>query len=73
MYTFQSESTLYSWLNVKELLARQCLVSMIKKWKESVDNGGVLGVFITHIYKNFDCLHQRLLIAKLEASLCEKQ
>ena len=36
--------------------AEHCLVSMIEKWKESVDNG-----------RTFDCLHHELLIAKLNA------
>ena len=51
----------------KEFNAQHCLVSMLKKWKESVDNGGPFGVLITDLSKDFDCLHHGLLIAKLDA------
>ena len=43
------------------------LVSMIKKWKESVDSGGVFGALMTDLPKTFDCLHHELSIAKLGA------
>ena len=46
--------------------AQHCLVSMIEKWKESVDNGGVFGALVTDISKSFDCLNHELLIAKLD-------
>ena len=47
--------------------AEHCLVSMIQKWKESVDNGGVFGAIMTDLSKAFDCLHHELLITKLDA------
>ena len=47
--------------------AQHCLVSMIGKWKESVDNGAGFGALMTDLSKAFDCLHHELLIAKLEA------
>ena len=47
--------------------AQHCLVSMIEKWKESVDSGGAFGTLMTDLSKAFDCLHHELLIAKLEA------
>ena len=46
--------------------AQHRLVSMIEKWKESVDNGGAFGALITDLSKAFDCLHHGLSIAKLE-------
>ena len=51
--------------------AEHCLVSMIQKWKESVDNGGVFGAIMTDLSKAFDCLHHELLIAKLDAYGCD--
>ena len=47
--------------------AQHCLVSMIEKWKESVDSGGEFGALMTDFSKAFDCLHHELLIAKLDA------
>ena len=44
--------------------AQRCLVSMIEKWKESVDNGGAFGSLMTDLSKAFDCLHRELFIAK---------
>ena len=38
------------------------------KWK-GVDNSGVLGALLTHVYKAFDCLHQKLLTGNLDVSL----
>ena len=40
---------------------------MIKKWKESLDNGGAFGALMTDLSKTFDCLHHELSIAKLGA------
>ena len=47
--------------------AQHCLVSMIEKWKESVDNGRAFGALMTDLSKAFDYLHNGLLIAKLDA------
>ena len=47
--------------------AQHCLVSMIEKWKESMDSGGAFGALMTDLSKAFDCLHHELLIAKLDA------
>ena len=47
--------------------AQHCLVSIIKKWKESVDNGAAFGALMTRLYNLFDCLHHELLIAKFDA------
>ena len=47
--------------------AQHCLMVLIEKWKESVDNGGVFGALLTDLSKAFDCLNHELLIAKLHA------
>ena len=47
--------------------AQHCLVSMIEKWRESVDNGRAFGAVMTDLSKAFRCLHHGLLIAKLDA------
>ena len=47
--------------------AQHCLVSLIEKWKKSVDNGGAFGALLTDLSKAFHCLPHELLIAKLDA------
>ena len=49
---------------------QHCLVSMIEKWKESVDKGGAFGALMTDLSKVFDCLHHRLLKTKIDAYDC---
>ena len=51
----------------KGFSAQHCLISLIEKWKKSVDNGGAFGALMTDLSKVFDCLSHELLIAKLEA------
>ena len=34
-----------------------------------MDNSGVLGALLTHVYKAFDCLHHKLLTGNLDVSL----
>ena len=47
--------------------AQHCLITLIEKWKKSVDNGGAFGALFTDLSKAFDCLSYELLIAKLKA------
>ena len=47
--------------------AQHCLITLIEKWKKSVDNGGAFGAFFTDLSKPYDCLSHELLIAKLDA------
>ena len=49
--------------------AQHCVITLIEKWRKSVDNGGAFGALLTDISKAFDCLPHELLIAKLDASL----
>ena len=46
--------------------AQHCLITLIKKWKKSVDNDGAFGALLTDLSKAFDCLFLELLIAKLD-------
>ena len=47
--------------------AQHCLITLIEKWKKSVDNGGAFVALLTDLSKAFDCLPHKLLIAKLDA------
>ena len=42
-------------------------MTLIEKWKKSVDNGGAFGALFTDLSKSFGCLSHELLIAKLDA------
>ena len=47
--------------------AQYRLITLMEKWKESVDNGGAFDGLFTDLSKAFDCLSHELLIAKLDA------
>ena len=44
-----------------------CLLPMIEKWRESLDQGGAYGALLTNLSKALDCLPHELIIAKLYA------
>ena len=46
---------------------QQCLLTMLEKWKRSVDNSKMFGALLTDLSKAFDFLDHELLIAKLSA------
>ena len=46
---------------------QQCLLSMLEKWKHSVDNGKAFRILLTDLPKAFDCLSHERLLAKLHA------
>ena len=64
---FDSLLSKYQWRFRRGYNAQHCLVSLIEKWKKSVDNGGAFGALLTDLSKAFNCLPLELLIAKLDA------
>ena len=42
-----------------------CLLPMIEKWRESIDQRGAYGALLTGHSKAFDCLPHQMIIAKL--------
>ena len=44
---------------------QHCLLIMLEKFKESADKGNEFGALLTDLSKAFDCIDNKLLIAKL--------
>ena len=36
--------------------AQHCLIALLEKWKQTVDNGGDFGALMADLSKAFDCL-----------------
>ena len=49
----------------KGFSAQHCLIAMIEKWRNSMDQGKFFGALLTDLSKAFDCLPHDLLAAKL--------
>ena len=50
--------------------AQHCLITMIEKWRRSVDAGGQVGALLTDLSKAFDCIDHELLIANFMLIPC---
>ena len=59
---FQSISVVRKGLN-----AQHCLIKLIEKWRECIDQDLEFGALLTDLSKAFDCLPHDLIIAKLNA------
>ena len=46
---------------------QQCLLAILEKCKRSIHKGKTFGTLLTDLSKAFDCLDNKLLIAKLNA------
>ena len=64
---FESILSKYQYGFQRGYSVQHCLITLIEKWKKSVDNGRAFGALFTDLYKAFDCLSHELLIAKLDA------
>ena len=45
---------------------QQCLLTLLKKWKNVVEKGKAFYTLLTSVTKELDCLNHELFIAKLK-------
>ena len=41
-----------------------CLLTIVEKWKDPWDKGGLGGALLTNLSKTFDCIKHDILLAK---------
>ena len=58
---------IYFWNINVGFSTQKSLLTLLEKWKGSVDNSKMFGALVTNLSRAFDCLHHELLIAKLNA------
>ena len=51
----------------KGFSAQHCLITMIEKWRQSLDSGGQAAAVLTDLSKAFDCIDHESLIDKFNA------
>ena len=51
----------------QDLSAQYCFISMIEKWKNSVDKGKTFAALLTNLSKAFNCFPHDLITAKPNA------
>ena len=51
--------------NVDLEKALQCLINLSENWRQSLDQGFVIGALLIDLSRIFDCLLHKLLVAKL--------
>ena len=51
----------------KGVNAQHWLLTMVEKWRRTLDKDGETGVVLTDLSIAFDCIHSNLIIAKLHA------
>ena len=49
----------------KRFNAQHCLINLLIKWRQSLDQGLVFGALLTDLSNAFDCLSHELLVSKL--------
>ena len=51
----------------KGYIAQHCLIALIEKWKQNVNDGGAFRDLMRDLPKAFDCLSHEFLMAKFDA------
>ena len=63
---WNSEITLkFQWRFRKGFNAQYCLINLLEKWRESLDQSFAFGILLADVWKAFEYLSQELFIVKL--------